>query len=318
MGVHSTPSRGVRVADGAAFHRRMPSLPQLLTRRDCDPSWLSRAHRRGRLVLVLPGVFLRPDVATDPTWLARAAIAWRPGVVIGGEYAASLTFWRELDVTAIDVVTRTTLVRPGFRFSDRTIPRDAVGSYGYFQITMPALTALDLVLTHGPDTIDRALRSRLVRIGDLYAALAATPSRDGNRDRRRLLLDSRTEPWSAAERLAHAVLTEAGIPGWVANKPLLLDGQRYWLDVAFAGLKLALEIDGYEFHSEREVFESDRERHNSLQLAGWTVLHFTWRQLHERPDYVIETVKRGIRYARRLQRLQRQARTAVLPSGATT
>lgn len=283
----------------------MSSPPKLVTRRDRDSSWLSRAHRRGLLVPVLPGVYLRADVATDPLWLARAAVAWRSGVVIGGEFAARLTFWRELEVTAIDVAARTTLVRPGYRFSERTIPSSLIAPYGYFQITVPALTAIDLALTHDAETIDRALRSRLVRIDDLYAALAATPSREGNRHRRTLLLDSRTEPWSAAERLAHAVLTDAGITGWVANKPLRLDGQKYWLDMAFPELKLALEIDGYEFHSGREVFETDRERHNSLALAGWTVLHFTWRQLDRQPDYVIETVRRGIRYASRLQRLRK-------------
>lgn len=283
----------------------MSSLPEMLTRRDRDPSWLSRASGRGLLTPVLPGVYLRPDVANDPIWLARAATAWRGGVVLGGEFAASLTFWREIEVTAIDVATRTTLVRPGFRFHDRKVPSGLVMPYGYFQITLPALTALDLTLTHGAETIDHVLRSRLVRIEDLYAALAATRWRDGNQDRRRLLLDSRTAPWSAAERLAHETLRAAGISGWFANRPLRLDGQRYWLDIAFPSIKLALEIDGYEFHTGREVFETDRERRNSLQLAGWTVLHFTWRQLNERPDYVVETVRRGIRYATRLQRMRR-------------
>lgn len=165
----------MRDPGGGAFHRRMSLLPEMLTRRDREPSWLSRASGRGLLSHTLPGVYLRPDKAAEPVWLARAATAWRPGVVLGGEFAASLTFWRDLEVTGIDVMTRTTLERPGFRFHDRTVPPSLVGPYGYFQITLPALTALDLALTHGPETIDRVLRSRLVRIQDLYDALAGTP-----------------------------------------------------------------------------------------------------------------------------------------------
>lgn len=289
----------------------MSSLPEILTRRDRDPSWLSRAHHRGLITPALPSVYLRRDVAADPIWLARAAMEWRPEAVICGELAARLTFWRELEVTAVDVAARTTLKRPGYRFHDRTIPPMLVEPYGKLRVALPALTALDLALTHGPETIDRVLRSRLVRIQDLYAALAATPGRDGNRRRRMILLDSRTEPWSAAERLAHEILRAAGIAGWVANRPLRLDGERFWLDIAFGSIKLALEIDGYEFHSDREVFETDRERRNSLQLAGWTVLHFTWRQLDKRPEYVVATVKRGITYATALQQLRTQPQLIV-------
>lgn len=109
----------------------------------------------------------------------------------------------------------------------------------------------------------------------MASAPVATPGRNGNRERRKLLLDSRTEPWSVAERLSHQILMGAHITGWVANHPVSADGVRYWLDIAFLPIELALEIDGYEFHSGHEVFETDHVRHNALQLNGWTVLHFT-------------------------------------------
>ncbi|GAB2615779.1 DUF559 domain-containing protein [Pseudactinotalea suaedae] len=284
----------------------MADLPKLLTRAHRHPSWLSRAHHQGLIVPTLPGVYLRTDVADSVAWRARAALVWRPDMILLGEVAASWTFWREIPVTAVDVATRTEIDRPGYRFHRRSVPPHLVGRYGDFRTSLPALTALDLIGTHGLDAIDHVLRSRRVRIEDLFAALEATPGRYGNVDRRRMLVRSRTEPWSAAERLAHAILTGAGISGWRSNVPLRLEGQQYFLDIAFSDIKLVLEIDGREIHEQAAVFESDRERQNALVLAGWTVLRFTWLQLHRRPDYVLESVNRGRRLATRLQRIRRQ------------
>lgn len=284
----------------------MDTLPEVITRRDRSPAWLKRAQERGLIVGVLPGVYLRADVVTQQRCRARAVMAWRSDAVIGGEFAAQLTFWRELQVRTLDVSThRTTISRDGFRFHERRIPPQLQSRYGYFQITVPALTALDMCLTAGPDVIDRVLRSRLVTVEMLHDALAATPNRVGNRDRRREVVAARTRPWSAAERIAHDLLRQAGIRGWVANQPITLDMWTFYIDIAFTDIKLAIEIDGFEVHSQRDVFESDRERQNDLVLAGWTVLRFTYKQLTRHQAYVIETIQRGMRYAAQLERLRR-------------
>lgn len=43
------------------------------------------------------------------------------------------------------------------------------------------------------------------------------------------------------------------------------------------------EDAGYEHHSGVEEFEAGRERNNLLTAAGFFVLHWTWRALHDRP-----------------------------------
>jgi len=288
----------------------MERLPEIVTRSDRSPSWLKRTQQRGLIAGVLPGVYVRSDVAAQPQARARAVMAWRPDAVIGGELAAQLTFWRDIQVRTIDVSThRTTITRDGFRFHERRIPPQLQGRHGYFQITLPALTALDMCLSGGPDVIDRALRSRLVTVEMLHEALAVTSYRTGNGDRRREVLSARTRPWSAAERIAHDLLAEARIGGWVANQPITLDLWTFYVDIAFTDIKLAVEIDGYEVHSQRDVFESDRERQNDLVLDGWTVLRFTYRQLTQHPAHVIDTVRRGIRVASQLHRPRRATRT---------
>ena len=68
-------------------------------------------------------------------------------------------------------------------------------------------------------------------------------------------------------------------------------------DVIFRHLRLVIEIDGREFHSDPEVFESDRRRQNLLVLNGWRVLRITWRMITDDPDRVVEMVREAVRAA---------------------
>ena len=160
--------------------------------------------------------------------------------------------------------------------------------------TSPALTALDLCATVGGDGIDQALRARATTLAQLHRAMELTAARVGNRVKRQLLLDSRAEPWSKAERLFHSLLRDAGITGWRANRPVVLADSTYYVDVVFRKLKLAIEIDGRLYHTGAEVFESDRWRQNILVLNGWCVLRFTWTMIEERPAEVIAIVLEAI------------------------
>jgi hypothetical protein len=74
--------------------------------------------------------------------------------------------------------------------------------------------------SHGGDAIDEALRARATTLQDLHCALQLTCARIGNAARRRLLVDSKDEPWSAGERKFHRLLRDAGITAWKANQPL--------------------------------------------------------------------------------------------------
>ena len=61
---------------------------------------------------------------------------------------------------------------------------------------------------------------------------------------------------------------------------------------------LIVETDGWATHGRRRrVFESDRERDVNLQVKGWRVLRFTWRQLTERPEWVAAQVSSVLRSA---------------------
>lgn len=61
------------------------------------------------------------------------------------------------------------------------------------------------------------------------------------------------------------------------------DGGRFIarVDHAYPRQKIALEVDGFRWHSDPQTFRNDRRRANRLVEAGWTVLRTTVEELDE-------------------------------------
>jgi very-short-patch-repair endonuclease len=261
---------------------------------------LERAHREGLVTRLLPGTYALTGIAGELSTRVLAVCVWQPDAVIVGHAAAHLTFWPALRVGDIDVARD---ARPphalGYVFHERRIDTADVLESGGVRVTRPALTAVDLAQTLGGDALDTVLRSRAARIADLWDVLDAHPGRRGNVARRRLLIESRDEPWSAAERLGHTILRHHRIRGWKANYEVRVSGRKYFIDVAFPGAHVAIEIDGRFHEDDRTVFEADRYRQNGLVRAGWQVLRFTYAMLLHEPEYVISAIRQALAAARR-------------------
>ncbi|MBO1031075.1 DUF559 domain-containing protein [Tessaracoccus sp. SD287] len=248
--------------------------------------------RRGNLRAILPGIY---TAAESDTWLDRvhAAQAARPQATVIGAAAARLLFWPALANETVPIApARFRNPPPWLVPTLDSIPTVLTVNRGDLRIASPALAALQLVDAMGASPIDEVLRSRAATIRQLTDALDALPNRAGNRHRARLLWESRDSPWSALERRAHSTLRQAGIKGWRANHRVRILGRTFYIDAAFPGAKLALEFDGWAYHSSQAAMESDAERHNYLQLDGWTVLRFTWHSLDTMPDLVIRTLRK--------------------------
>ncbi len=76
--------------------------------------------------------------------------------------------------------------------------------------------------------------------------------------------------------------------------PVQLSTALVHLDIAYPVDRLAIELDGYSWHSDRESFERDRERDNELQGLDWTVLRFTWAKLRWEPGRVVDSIRRHL------------------------
>lgn len=272
---------------GVIDRRRHPELAGRI-------DWLVRT---GRLVRLLPSIYTAPESAEDPQVRILAASAWDPDAVFTRAAAAALTFLPRLPVRCVSFASTRRTRRPGFHVERRSVPVELIIETRSVRCTAPALTALDLCPTLGGDGIDAVLRSRQTTLSQLWEALQLTTGRSGNVDRRRLLLESRAKPWSAAERKAHRLLRAAGIDGWIANFRVEPHGQVYYIDIAFPGFKVAIEIDG-RIHADPRYFEEDRLRQNDLVLDGWLVLRFTWAMITQTPDAVILAVSNALEIRR--------------------
>jgi len=207
----------------------------LLVRRDHPDlggsvDWLIR---EGRLAPVLPGVYAASEIAR--TWQIRAralALRHRDAVLLGA-VAARVSFWPAAPLDHVEAaVSSLVKPQPGFIFSRRRIPAELIAERDGLRYSVPALTAIDLATFACSDAIDVALRVRAATLGGMYDALQRTPHRAGNQERLKLLIDSRNEPWSAAERISHRLLRAAGIRGWETNLPVRSAGHVFYIDVA--------------------------------------------------------------------------------------
>jgi hypothetical protein len=140
--------------------------------------------------------------------------------------------------------------------------------------------------------LDRALQRGLISQAELTARLIAFTGCHGVDRVRHLVRLVTAGSRFEAERECARLLTAGGVGGWVANA-LIEDGGRPVArrDIVFRCARLVVELDGWAHHVTPDRFQRDRQRQNRLVSAGWTVLRFTWRDLTERPEYVVATVR---------------------------
>ena len=129
--------------------------------------------------------------------------------------------------------------------------------------------------------IDAGLRRRVLTLPALHGVARRLPTIAPGRSPKRLtrLLGVRTAGFhpgdSELESKVLRVLVDGGLPEPVRQYRVVVDDQTYFLDLAYPEHMVAIEVDGFDFHRARGVFDRDRVRQNDLVRAGWTVLRFT-------------------------------------------
>lgn len=106
-----------------------------------------------------------------------------------------------------------------------------------------------------------------------------------------LLLRTGDGAHAELERLAVSLLQRAGITGFTPKHTARLsDGRRVEIDIAFVDRRIAIELDGYAFHSATGAFRRDLRRGNRLTADGWTVRRFSWDDLLRDPEAFLAAV----------------------------
>jgi predicted transcriptional regulator of viral defense system len=168
--------------------------------------------------------------------------------------------------------------------------------------TCLARTLIDLAATmpaHGlGELVDRAVgacagdRARATLLSRLAAAAAA-------RRRGAPRLRHALAPWqegveqprqlqSVLEARVMRLLLDSGLPLPEPQHRVVLPALgTVYLDFAWPAERVALEVDGYAFHSSRPTFENDRLRGNLLLVEGWNVLHTTAGEVRDEPGALV-------------------------------
>ena len=155
--------------------------------------------------------------------------------------------------------------------------RPAALASGLDSALVQGLTRADLVL----DRLD-ALGRRGRRGAPLLVALLAAR------------MDGQRAPTNRFEARLESLLVRAGLPTLERQCEIALDHRVVRPDLAYPELQIAIEADSYRWHGGRSAWEHDLARRTELAAAGWLVLHFSWRDLVERPQHVIEHVARTV------------------------
>lgn len=61
-------------------------------------------------------------------------------------------------------------------------------------------------------------------------------------------------------------------------------GFRYRVDFAFPDDKVAVELDGYEYHNSKEQFTNDRKRQREMEAAGWRFIRFSGSEVYHNAE----------------------------------
>lgn len=276
-----------RGPDGAAFHSEgmRPSLPAVFARKDHLPhlGHVNHLRRTGQVRTLLPGVYCWTAVEDTFEVRAQAVALWDP------------SWWPNHPAELILVSgSHARAPRPWLHVTSKKVPDDLVREFEMIRLADPALAVLEMMAGGDGNAICEALRRGATTLARMQNALKVVRWANGNTMRRRLLHESRDEPWSPLEREAHKLLRTAHIMGWRTNHPVRTARGKFFIDVALVAQHIAVELDGWEFHGGKDAFHADRERWNSLTLSGWEVLHFTHRTL----DTMVPTLRKMLRSRR--------------------
>jgi very-short-patch-repair endonuclease len=254
-----------------------------------------RRVRAGRWKRCSPGVFFVDDRPFTDTARIRAAV-WGQGSLAAASGLAA-AWWHGITKYPPKIVEVTVprnahrVIRAGIRTRRRDLESADVVEHNGLRVTELALTIVEAAVRRGGgvELLDTALQ-RHAGLGQLWRAHLRNKGRHGSPRARRLLKAADDGARSAAERLLIQMLKSADITGWKANQPVA----GYKVDVVFPRCKVAIETDGFAFHSDADVFNRDRKRQNAIALAGWQVLRFTWLDLTEYPERVVAEIRRAI------------------------
>ena len=250
-----------------------------------------------------PGVYVMPGAPACWEQDEIAACLWAEGLA---SHRAAARLWNLPGFSAFDrceiTVTHSHLPpRCGIpvHFTGRFFPHHLTTVRG-IPLTTIERTLVDLgAVVPKPRVamaVDDALRRRITTLRKLGRCLAES----GGRGRRgagviRPILADRVgmarAPESPLETKFLTLLQQSPLPMpelqyEIRDGPLFVGR----VDFAYPERKLAIEVDGFQFHSGRESFDRDRRRLSAISALGWRLQLVTKADIYDCPDATINRI----------------------------
>ena len=261
---------------------------------------IDRRIADGRLRPIHRGVYLVGHVAAAPlAFEAAAVLAFRGKATISHRSAAKLLGLLPWPPKAACWLTtsRGDSDRPGLIVRKAELEPVDIIKNERIPLTGAARTVLDCAAIL-PANEDYRLEEmcaqaipRLIKPVDLWTQIERNPGKPGVR-RLTKVLDRHApkRPKSELERKLLRLVRGSDLPEPAVNVRVL--GKER--DLVWHEQRLVVEADSYEFHADARTWSRDIAKSNELQLAGWTVLRFTWFDVLERPAWLIDEVRRAL------------------------
>jgi hypothetical protein len=252
----------------------------------------------------LPGVYSlgRPADRDESFWMAGVLYAG-DGSVLAGESAAQA--WGMGRAKAGIEVVRSYGVQRSFRglaphhgskfiFRRGSLEQDDFASKGPIPTMDPARVLIDLC----GRVNDRHLRRYFIeagRNGLLTAPCLNRMARRSLRFKNRKRLAALIKNWDPSTGRIRSILegefklvcAEGRLPPPFTNYRI----GPYEVDAVWLEAKLVIELDGRKFHSDAEALAADSEKTRYLRSLGFRVLRFTWNDVVERPEWVVNQIR---------------------------
>lgn len=251
-------------------------------------------HRSGEWSVARPGVYVMSGA--PPTWVqtvAAVALASQPQAWISHETAGTLWALPGVRNEAIHVVTgldrRVRLAGVRGHRSGGLFDADLT-TIQRIPVTTPARSIVDvsarLTRRQLGLVLDDAVRRRVMSLESFRKCVTRLAEAPGRRmSVLQELLAERLPGYnpgdSDLESHVLRLLVARGYPPPAQQYKVRLGSRTFRIDLAYPVLRLAIELDGWEFHSSRSAFDDDRVRANLLVAHGWTVVRFTSRSSDE-------------------------------------
>lgn len=225
-----------------------------------------------------------------------AVLASGPEAVLSHRSAATLWELHRADSGPIDV----TIPGRGGRGTrsirshlTRALDSEDIAVRDGIPVTSIARTVLDFAETEPRQRLRRALetaeRRELLDGGKLNALMARSRGRRGLKALKDALSAiNGPAPWTQSELEDRflALIREANLPEPQCN--VMVEG--YLVDCWWPAPRVVAEIDGFEFHKTRQMFERDRKEDTTMQLAGIKLLRPTQRRIAGEPEALVRDV----------------------------